>query len=1070
MITLSIRRPVAIAMAYLCIALLGIAAWRNLPIELLPDTDLPRLQVTASLSGASPEVTEAFLTAPIEAEIQQIRGIETLTSESYEQGGAGQTTITAMFALGTDMDFARLDLSERMAALEEKLPANASRPQVIDYVPRELREQTRPFLEYTVTGPFTLEALRLYVDEELTPELLRIDGVGLVRASGGRFRMLEVELSDTRIEALGLSPSAVESAVRGLEIIRSAGRVRSGGSLYTLSLRERAEDVAEIRRIPLLTAGGRLVRLLDVAVVRDTYEEPRSYYRIDGQPAVSFEVTREIGSNAVAVADGVKARLAQMDVQHPPGVRLILDDDTSEDIRAQLSDLRSRAMIAAVVIFIVLLLFLRSWSSAGIVFASIAFSILITLNGIYWAGYSLNVLTLMGLAMGFGLIVDNAIVVLENVYRHGGTGESPPVAAERGAREVVLPVLAATFTTIVVLIPFVYLQGELRAYYVPLAMVVGISLIASLFVAFSFIPALGSKILIGTGRPAVGIPSAGSPDAPPAGAAGSPSAGATLRPSLLHRFYSGLTGWTLRFPWVTVVVALLMLGGSYYLFDKYVTRGVVWGRFGGGDDTYILVDIELPRGEELARTEELARYFEARLKAMPEVERFVTNVSPQRATIRATFPDSIATSWIPVAIKEQMFAYSLGFGGVNVMVRGYGPSFYGGGSSPPNYRIQVLGYNYEKVREIAEDLSQRLRRFSRIQDVDPNASGTYTRDKASELVLRLDRERLAMHGLAPVEVVGRVAAAVRSASDRRSIMRLGGEEVRFAVKLEGHDRLDMLALQELLIPSPGGQSVRLGDVATLNERDVQPRILREDQQYERTVAYEFRGPVKLGDVVRDAVIAATELPPGYTIRERAAWGWSVEEKKQIYGVLIVSLLLVFMVTAALFESVRQPLVVLFSVPMALIGVFLMFFYAGASFTREAYIGVIMMGGVVVNNSILLVDHINAVRRAGRETLEAAVLRGTLERVRPILMTTATTVFGLLPLVLFSDSADQNIWNALAYALIGGLSSSTLLVLTVTPSLYLLFERGAVRRAERAAQRAAGLHTGAPAPTPGGATA
>jgi HAE1 family hydrophobic/amphiphilic exporter-1 len=269
--------------------------------------------------------------------------------------------------------------------------------------------------------------------------------------------------------------------------------------------------------------------------------------------------------------------------------------------------------------------------------------------------------------------------------------------------------------------------------------------------------------------------------------------------------------------------------------------------------------------------------------------------------------------------------------------------------------------------------------------------------------------------------------------------------VRFDVKIEGNEDVDVLALQELLLMTPAGQGVRLDDVATLGERDVLTRIVREDQQYQRYVSYEFRGPTKLGDRTRDAVIAATRLPEGYAIEGEQEWDWSSEEQEQLLLVLLVSLILIYMVTAALFESIRQPFCVLFAVPMALVGVFLMFFYAKASFTREAYIGVIMMGGIVVNNSILLVDHINHLRRAARVPFTAAILRGTLERVRPILMTSATTILGLLPLVLWSEYADENIWNALAYALIGGLASSTLFVLTVTPALYLLFERRPERR-------------------------
>jgi HAE1 family hydrophobic/amphiphilic exporter-1 len=276
-------------------------------------------------------------------------------------------------------------------------------------------------------------------------------------------------------------------------------------------------------------------------------------------------------------------------------------------------------------------------------------------------------------------------------------------------------------------------------------------------------------------------------------------------------------------------------------------------------------------------------------------------------------------------------------------------------------------------------------------------------------------------------------------------MRIDGEEVLYEIKLAGYEELDVLALEERLIQAPTGEGVRLGDVSELAERQVLNRVVREDQQYQRNVSYEFRGPAKLGDQVQDAVIGATHIPEGYKIEGRDEYRWEWEEERQIYFVLAVSLLLIFMVTAALFESLRQPLCVLLTVPMALIGVFLIFFYAGASFTREAYIGVIMMGGIVVNNAILLVDHVNRLRREQKLPLARATIEGTLERVRPILMTSTTTILGLLPLVLFSEYADANIWNALGYALIGGLASSTLLVLTVTPALYLIFELRPERR-------------------------
>jgi HAE1 family hydrophobic/amphiphilic exporter-1 len=393
-----------------------------------------------------------------------------------------------------------------------------------------------------------------------------------------------------------------------------------------------------------------------------------------------------------------------------------------------------------------------------------------------------------------------------------------------------------------------------------------------------------------------------------------------------------------------------------------------------------------------------------------------------------------------------MMQYSLLFGGTDVRVTGYGPSFYGGGGgSSPNYRIQILGYNYEEVRRIAEDLGQRLMRFSRIREVDTNASGGFTRDKATEMVVDINRDRLAMHDLSAQDVVRYVSSAVPGRNMAGNV-RVGGEEMQLAVKLAGARELDMLRLENLLIPTTGArEGVRLSEIAEIYEREVLNRVVRENQQYLRTVAYEFRGPAKLGDRVKESVLNATLLPPGYSIKEQQTFFFSEEDKQQIWGVVTVAIILIYMVTAAVFESIKLPFCVLLTVPMALIGVFLVFFYTGANFTREAYVGIIMMSGIVVNSAILLVDHVNQLRRKEGMSLADGLIRGTIERVRPILMTSLTTICGLLPLVLFSKNANQNIWNALAYTLIGGLASSTILVLTVTPALYLIFERRAERR-------------------------
>jgi hydrophobic/amphiphilic exporter-1 (mainly G- bacteria), HAE1 family len=1043
MVSSLIRRPIAVSMAYAAAAALGLAALHDIPIELLPDTSVPRLSVSANWPGVSPEVTEAFLTSPLEAVIRQVRGVERIVSTSRE----GSASIEVHFARKTEMDFARLELSERLASLETELPVGARPPVVQMYVPDEFREQQEAVLSFTVSGPYLLEYLREYVEDHVVPALYQLDGVGAITVDGGRARVLEVELDDTRIQALHLRLQDVSSRVAQMEIVREAGRVRTAaGTDRALAIRQRAGTAAEVSALPLLVDAGRVVRVTDVARVYDTHEEPQRHFRIDGEPAVSMSIYRQHRTNTLDMADRVRERMTLLEASLPPDLRIIPDRDQSVQIRRQLSGLQNRAALAAGIVLLTLLLFLRSLRAAAVVFATVAFAGLITLNVISFSGLTLNLLTLMGIAMSYGLVVDNAIVVLENIYRRRRLGEDPVAAAEHGASEVMLPLIAATATTVVVLIPFVYLQGELRIYYVPLAIVLGLSLVVGLFVAFSFIPALGARLLGGvdpragmTARPAAAA-------APGANGAGT---GPPLPPPIPSsaspvRLYGGLIRGSLRYPWLALALAMLAFGGSWYLFDSYVTRGRVWSIAGSGQSA-ISISIRFPRGEELSRTDDLARHFEDRLRQMPEVDRFVTRVSAAGANLRVTFADALEYTSAPLAAKEQLYQYSLDHAGAEVLVTGIGPSFYSVGGSPPNYSIRILGYNYERVREIAEDVGRRLQAYSRIRDVDTNsAGGFFARDRASELVLDIDRQRLAMHDVSVQDVVRQVGAAVRGRTQGQ-VMHVGGREMQFSVKLAGHHDMDMLRLSELLVPAPDGSMVRLGDVATLRERDVLTAVIRENQQYQREVSYEFRGPPRLGDHVRDIVVDATDLPHGYAIEHRQAGTWPAEERTQVYGVLALSIILVFMVTAAIFESLKLPMCVLLTVPMAMIGVFMIFFYTGATFTREAYVGVIMMGGVVVNNSILLVDHVNRLRRVHGLALAEALERGTLERVRPILMTSLTTICGMLPLVLFSQTADANIWNALAYALIGGLASSTLLVLTVTPALYLLLERRAERR-------------------------
>jgi hydrophobic/amphiphilic exporter-1 (mainly G- bacteria), HAE1 family len=1036
MIRLSIRRPVAVTMAYMALALLGVSAWQNIPVERLPSVAFPQLTVSFTWRGASPETVEAYATSPIEAAIQQLRWVERITSDSRENSA----TITVQFARDADMDLVRLELSERLAVVEEQMPPGVGTIVVRPYIPRAFAEQaTAPVLRYTFTGPFLLESLYGHVQGVIVPELSQIPGVAAVEVNGGRERLLEMEVDPDRIAALGLTPQRIHQAIQSLDLVREAGAIRDGDRQYTLTVRNRPGDAQALRDAVLLTAGGVPIRLDEVANIRDTFEEITSHYRINGAPALSFQVHRERGANTIRVAEQARATVAALEPLNPPGARTVLMFDQSTDIRRDFLDLRNRAFFAAIVIIIVLLGFLRSWRTAGVIFMTIAFSILISLNLLYFTGLTLNLLTLLGLALGFGLIVDNAIVVLENIFRKWQEGLPAEEAAEKGARDVTLPILASTATTLIVFAPFVYFQGELAVYYLPLAFVVALTLLASLFVAFTFIPSVAARILRRRERQGRRPP----PHPATAGEADSGDA----RVPFYHRFYSGLLGVTLRFPWATVMVAALCFYGTYRLFDENVPRGQQWSGFGGATRSWVDVNITMPRGADLERVDELVHFFEERLALMPEVSEFTANVSGTTGRLRVEFPEELEFTAVPLIIEDELRAFSLGFTGANVRVFGQGPSFgVGGGGSTPNYRVTLLGYNYERLGEIADDLGRRLEQHTRIREVNTNASGAWGSDRASEFAVYIDRLAAAQHGFSVEDVSSMIHASVRAPGATGST-KIGGEDVDYEIKLAGYRRLDVLGLLDHVVVSPRGTEIRLGDLVDIDERYVLSSIRRENQQYERTVAYEFRGPTALGNVINQAAIDATVLPAGYSIRDRTEWRLSSDDRRQLRTVLLIAIGLVFMVTAGIFESIRQPLCVLLAVPMALIGVFVTFVYVRASFTPQAEIGVIMMGGIVVNNAILLVDHINRVRRENVLALKDAIVRATLERVRPILMTTATTVFGLLPLVMFTRGVDSTIWGSLTYSLIGGLLASTIFVLTTTPALYLLFERGEEEKVE-----------------------
>ena len=1014
-----IRRPVAVAMFLFAASVLGLYQALHLPLELTPEVDLPKLAVTVSWPGSTPENVEAFVTSPIEAIAHTLPHVRTVGSESRE----GNARIEIEFGRQAEMDFIGLELGEKLSYLTQELPFGVSTPQIEKYVPKEF--QTEAFLSYHLAGHLVPHELRTLALKKLRGPLLSVNGIAEVEVLGGEERELHILVDRAKLETYKLSLADIQQTLSGAQLRQQVGRLSNGAQQIDLVLQNFVDDVDAIGKLRL-QKNGVAFDLDEIAQPTFTSVPPLSITRIDGEPAVLLRILRQPGANSLRVADAVYAKLEELKKNFPSELRLLNAQDETTRMREDLRDLFIRSCFSLLVVLLVLLLFLRSWSSSLVVMATIFFAVLLSLNLFGVLNLGINLLTLAGFALGFGMLVDNAIVVVENIQRlrregglergRGGEGENGRLdereIAAKGTAEVSVAIFASTLTTVVAFIPFLYLTGELREYYQSFALAVCASLAASLLVAFILTPTLAARLSFRQNKNTAIAKSRTHP----------------LSRSPVQSRYKRLLNRIIRWRWVTILLTLAAFGGATFIFLKDVTRGSPWK---WGEETYIVVWARLPTGAQLERADAIAKFFEERVVRQSQVERVFTRVAAEYANLRITFPPAAQFSAYPLIMKEQLSVLASRFAGLSIGVYGFGPGFaIGGGGSAPQYRLRVLGYNYNETKKFAEEIGRTLTRHPRVREVNTSSAGWYAQGQSFETILAIDREKLPAYGLNVQAVMAQLGAYLREDYARQELI-MNDELLVYRVKFADFDKFELQDLFRMTVRGERNQPVHLADIAHIEERPTQSLIARENQQYQRWITFEFRGPWKLGNRYVESIVKNTHLPPGYKL-EQPEWGWgSTEEEKELWIVLALSLILIFMVTAALFESLKQPFIIMTAVPMALVGVFLIFWLTDQPFDRSAYIGVVLLGGIVVNNAIIMVDHINQLRRNGMEKREA-IITGAADRLRPILMTSLTTIVGLLPMVVAADKT--GLWYALALATMGGMTSSTLLVLLVLPAL------------------------------------
>ncbi|MBN2246685.1 MAG: efflux RND transporter permease subunit [Candidatus Aminicenantes bacterium] len=998
-----IERPIATAMIFMALLVLGVYSFLNIPIELAPKEDFPQLDIRTSWSGVSPEIVQTQITSPLEEAVSTVRGVQKITSESH----IGRSRITLEFEEDTNMEFAHLALREKISGLKDVLPYGI-RPWVEPYVPDDFT--ITPLLQYTISGDYSLQALREMVKDKLEIGIGAIKGISGVYVTGGSDAEIKVILDNEKIKALNIHPYSVSYFIQQRTRSFPAGKAKKGNQEFVFRYADPINGVKELGETILTFSGGNPIKIKDIARIIPSFGEIYQVNRINGKPTISLTIRKEKGISTLKLTREVKKKLEDLKKELPPDLIFRIVDDESEEIQKNLDDLYLLVAIIIVIIFILVLLVLRRVRPTLLVLSSLAFSVLITFNLIYFFKISLNMLTLGGLTLGFGLFVDNSIVVFENVLRKREEGFQPVQAAIQGAKEVFLPVLAATLTTISVFFSFAYFQGRLKIYYFPLAVAISLALTASLLVSFSLIPALSPRFLKKPRK---------------------------MRKEKFRGWYEKTLKLLLKHPLEVILILIFIFIGSYKWFRSEVSLGE-W--FSWYSKEMLGVYLGLPPGSPIEEMDKVVHKFEEKVLEKPYEKEMNTNFSGETAYIRISFPPEIEFSYHPYVLKEELIQLATNFAGISVSIYGFDPQGYSSSiTSGPYYssRIKFYGYNLKKLQEITSALERTLKRNPRIKDVRISSSRWGWRWLDSfEYVLKLDKEKLRKFNIDPAYLHQYIQALIAGNVMSRPIKaKITGEELNVAIKFPESDDMDLKELQKSLIRTRNGEYLRLEEITTLEEKPIAGSIDREDQRFQQTVMWEFRGPAKAEERYRKSIFEKLELPPGFSATMEDDRFMTTEEKQQLLFAIIFSLIVIYMILSSLYESLVQPFFILLAVPLALIGVFIAFIVADFPFDSSAYIGVILLGGIVVNNSILLVDHMNLKRKEGLE-LRDAVLKGARERIRPIFMTTSTTVLGMFPLILIQlEEGRRQIWSSLVLSAIGGLISSTLFILIIIPVLY-----------------------------------
>ncbi len=1014
----SIKRPIFTVMITFAVIVVGLVSVSRLPIDLMPEITFPTLNISTSYENTGPEEIEQLITRPIEEAMSAVPGVEEVFSVSSE----GSSSVRVMFSWGVDLDAAADDVRERLDRVIGRLPEDVTRPSL-----RKFDPAMSPILMLGALSNLDPIQTRRIIDEQISYRVERIPGVASVDVFGGLEREIQVNLHPDKIKALGIPLDLITTKIRQENIDLPAGIIEKGNYEVLVRIPGVYTNLDEIKDTVMATREGVPIRLKEIASIEDTFRRITRIVRINDKPGTRIAIYKQSGKNTVAVAQGVLQEIERIK-QDIPQIQMIPVSNSSEYIKRAINNVSSSALYGGLLAVLVLLFFLTNIRSTLVIAVSIPISVIATFALIYFGGFTLNVMTLGGLALGVGMLVDNSIVVLENIYRLQESGIPPIKAAANGTQEVTAAIIASTLTTVAVFMPMVFIRGMTGIMFKQLAYVVSFSLLCSLLVALTLVPMLSSRILRHT-QPANPRPKSWKERVV-----------RTARQFFrwLENSYKRLLHYSLDHPVLVLGLTALLLAGSLALIKLVGSEFMP-----ATDEGEVRVSVEMEVGTRLNIMNEKSRTIaEIIRREVPEQQSLEEGFGgggwrggANTGNITIKLKPKSERSRSSEAIASDLRRKLSSIPGVIIRTRASGGQMmFGirGGGGQERVQVEIRGYDLE----IGEALAQQVKKI--VENVEGVTDVRLSREIGNpEELFVIDRQKAADMKLS-VTQIGRTIQTVLTGT-QASMYREAGHEFRILVKVKNSERMNIGDILDLTLTNSDGEPVSLRNVVNVRPRRGPMRIERRDRERVLSISGEMAGR-DLGSILADIRqgIRSVPIPRNFSI----AFTGDYEERQKAFRELLVSIILaimlVYMIMAMLYESVRDPFIVMFSVPLAAIGVILMLFLTKTTFNVQSYIGCIMLGGIVVNNAILLVDCTNLLRRRDKMDLREAIEEAGRRRLRPILMTALTTIFAMIPLALgLGEGAEAQ--APLARAVVGGLTSSTFITLLVVPVVYSLFE-------------------------------